>query len=45
MAKYPPRNYCELCGKKLSKPETDSRALAMCKKCIRENSLKEILKG
>jgi len=44
MGKYPARNYCELCGKKLEKPETDSRNLAMCKKCIKDNSLRELLK-
>ena len=44
MSKYQPRHHCELCGRKLTKPETDSRALAMCKKYIKDNSLKELLK-
>ena len=44
MGKYPSRKYCELCGKKLEKPETDSRALAMCKKCIKGNMLGIMLK-
>ena len=39
MGKYPSRNYCELCGKRLEKPETDSRKLAVCKKCTNANML------
>jgi len=45
MVKYPSRNYCELCGRKLEKPETDSRNLAMCKKCVKDNSIGKMLRG
>jgi len=45
MAKYPPRHHCELCGRKLTKPETDSRKLAMCNKCIDKNLLGKMLRG
>jgi predicted CopG family antitoxin len=29
------RTHCELCGNKLSHPETDYRKTAVCNKCIR----------
>ena len=45
MAKYPPRNHCELCGKRLGKPETDYRKLAMCNKCVKDNLLGKMLRG
>ena len=42
---YPSRKYCELCGRKLKKPETDSRKLAMCDKCVKDNMLGMALRG
>ena len=45
MGMYPPRHNCELCGRKLKKPETDSRKLAMCDKCVKGNMLGLALRG
>ena len=29
------RTHCELCGAKLTSPETDYRNVAICKKCLK----------
>jgi ribosomal protein L28 len=45
MGIYPSRKHCELCGKKLEEPETNSRKVAMCKKCVKGNLLSFALRN